>query len=431
MPFENLPSTARRIAVVGGGISGMAAAWLLSRTHRVTLFEAERRLGGHARTVVAGRRGDQPVDTGFIVYNRTNYPHLSAMFDQLAVPVVNSDMSFGVSVRGGRVEYGLKSLDTIFCQRRNALRPAFLGMVRDILRFNRLAPAFADNRDLTIGGLIEQVGTGAWFRDYYLTPLSGAIWSTPTRGILDFPAHAMIRFLTNHALMDYGPKHQWLTVAGGSVEYVRRLSVSMADRGVELRTGTPVRAVRRSPLGVEVRVEGGDWDLFDEVVFASHSDDTLRLIADPTPDETAALSAIRYQPNTAILHADTSVMPRRRGAWASWVYTEDTAGPADRISLSYWMNSLQPIPQDDPMFVTLNPTRSIREDLIYDQTTFRHPLYDLRALDGQARVRAMNGLNRTWFCGAWMRDGFHEDGFASAVDVVSAMTVRREQKAAA
>jgi len=431
MPFEHSGRPPRRIAVIGGGISGMAAAHLLSETDSVVLIEAERRLGGHARTVIAGRRGDQPVDTGFIVFNRVNYPGLSRLFDRLGVPVANSDMSFGVSIDGGRIEYGLASLATIFIQPRNLLRPQFLTMLRDILRFNRLAPELCGEPGLTIGGLVERTGGGAWFRDYYLTPLSGAIWSTPTRGILDFPARTMIEFLKNHALLDYSQKHQWLTVRGGSAEYVGRLERQLRSAGVEIRTGAPVEGVRRGGGGVEVRVSGGAWERFDDVVLATHSDDSLRLLADATPAERGALAAIRYQPNRAILHADPSVMPKRRGAWSSWVYTEEQGPRPDAISLTYWMNSLQPIPADDPHFVTLNPVRPIRDELVYDEVTFRHPVYDLAAVAAQARLRAMNGQSGIWFCGAWMRNGFHEDGFASAADVVGEMARIGERRLAA
>lgn len=425
MPVKTAPHPGRSIAVIGSGISGMAAAWLLSRSHRVTLIEAEGRLGGHARTLVAGKRGDQPVDTGFIVFNYANYPNLSALFAELDVPVVPSNMSFGASFDGGGFEYALTSIDAIFAQRRNAFDPRFLRMIRDVLRFNARALEASAEAGLTIGGLIEKLRLGPWFRDRYLLPFSGAIWSTPTEEILDFPAHAMVRFFDNHALLSHKGQHQWYTVQGGSVEYVRRLEAALRARGVEIRLSAPVAAVRRSADGVELRVQGGEWEGHDEVVFATHSDDALALLADPTPEERSALAAVRYQGNTVVLHADTSIMPKRRKVWASWVYTEDRNRRSPRIDLTYWMNSLQPIPQDDPMFVTLNTAREIREELIYDQTTLRHPVYDLAALEAQGRMRAINGAHRAWFCGAWMRDGFHEDGFASAVDVVEGMA-RRE-----
>jgi predicted NAD/FAD-binding protein len=431
MPFENRRHPAKRIAVIGAGISGMGAAHLLARDHSVVLFEEEGRLGGHARTVVAGRNGDQPVDTGFIVFNYATYPHLTRLFAELDVPVAKSNMSFGVSVDGGRMEYALRSLDSLLARRRNAVSPAFWRMIRDILRFNAEAPRLASDANMTIGELLSALGTGDWFRDFYILPFSGAIWSTPTQEILDFPAQAMLRFFENHGLLDPKKNHQWYTVDGGSIQYVSRLAASLERRGVDIRLSAGVRAVRRTGLGAEVRTHGGEWEGFDEVVFATHSDTTLSLLSDATGVERTALSAIRYQPNEAVLHADTSLMPRRKAAWASWVYAEERGVRPDRIGVSYWMNSLQPIPMSDPMFVTLNPTRAIREDLIYDQVTFAHPVYDVAALAAQSTVRAINGQNRTWFCGAWMKNGFHEDGISSAVDVVEAMAARPDEIAVA
>lgn len=425
MPFEQFGSAPRRIAVIGGGISGMAAAHLLADRNSVVLFEAEPRLGGHARTVIAGRRKDQPVDTGFIVFNRVNYPHLVRLFEKLDVPVTESTMSFGVSIRGGAVEYGLASVDTIFAQRRNAFNPRFLRMLSDILHFNRNAEAVANDPAMTIGELLGRLGTGSYFRDHYITPFSGAIWSTPTSGILDFPAQGLVRFFRNHALMDYEGQHQWYTVKGGSIEYVRRLQAAMTAQGVDIRTATPVASVRREAGSVFVRATGGEPELFDDVIFATHSDLSLKLLADGTPEETGALSAIRYQPNEAVLHSDASLMPKSRKVWSSWSYVEPKSGPGDRIDLTYWMNSLQPIPQDDPLFVTLNTSRPIRDDLVHDVNTFHHPVFDVAAFAAQGRLRAMNGARNTWFCGAWMKNGFHEDGFASAVDVVQAMAERQ------
>lgn len=408
----------------------MGAAYLLSQTHKVTLFEAEPRLGGHARTVLAGKNADQPVDTGFIVFNYVNYPHLSALFDTLNVDVTKSDMSFGASIDGGRLEYGLKNLNSIFAQRRNIGNPKFLRMVRDILHFGRNATATANNPDQSIADFLSNLGTGNWFREYYLLPISGAIWSTPAQRIMDFPAAALVRFFENHALLKASGKHQWYTVAGGSVEYVRRLEAAMRTQGVQIRLGAKISGVRRG-ASVGVKTQGGLWEEYDEVVFATHSDDTLALLSDPSPEEKAALGAITYQPNEAVLHADERLMPKRRAVWSSWNYAEPNGKQGDKIDLTYWMNSLQPIPKTDPLFVTLNSTRPIREELIYDQVTFRHPFYDLAALQAQSKVRAMNGARNTWFCGAWMRNGFHEDGLASAHEVVEAMKQRDHMAEAA
>ena len=430
--MSSQPSSRRqpRIAVVGAGISGMGAAHELARDNRVVLFEAEPRLGGHARTRMAGPRGDQPVDTGFIVFNYANYPHLAALFDELDVPVIESDMSFGASVNGGRFEYGLKSLGAVFAQRRNALRPAFLRMCRDVMRFNARGLELAQERDLTVGGLLDRLGTGAWFRDYYILPLSGAIWSTPKEKILDFPAHAMMTFFRNHALLGVTGQHQWYTVKGGSQEYVSRLGHAMAQRGVAMRLGCPVDAVRRTADGVEIKTEGAEWEAFDEVVFASHSDQSFAMLAEPTEAERASVGRFRYQPNTVLLHSDESVMPRRRAVWSSWNYTEAPDRRTEKIDLTYWMNSLQSW-LEDPLFVTLNTDRPIREDLIWDTTTLHHPVYDLTALEAQRTCARINGENHTWFCGAWMKDGFHEDGLASAMEVVAGIRAKTAARLAA
>lgn len=421
MPLDLRRDTQRSVAVIGAGISGLGVAHSLAQDRRVVLFEAEPRLGGHARTRMAGKRGDQPVDTGFIVFNRINYPHLVRLFEELQVPTAKSDMSFGASIGGGRIEYGLANIPTIFAQRRNYLRPSFLRMIRDILYFNAHAKGALKQPGMTIGDLTYALGLGDWFRNYYLAPFSGAIWSTPTDRILEFPAEALVRFFENHALLNYSDQHQWFTVEGGSQIYVDRLAQRLFAQGVDVRLGAAVQGVRRTSFGVEVRSDGGEWEAFDEVVFATHSDDSLALLSDANGVERAALSAVRYQPNHAILHADETIMPRRRRCWSSWVYTEGPEGKADRIGLTYWMNSLQPIPMDDQMFVTLNSTRKIRDELIYDEVTFRHPVYDLKAIAAQDTIRAINGQNRTWFCGAWMRNGFHEDGLATGIEVADAI----------
>jgi predicted NAD/FAD-binding protein len=248
---------------------------------------------------------------------------------------------------------------------------------------------------------------------------------------MDFPAHAMLQFFKNHALLGYDGQHQWYTVQGGSIAYVERLGRAMADRGVSIRTGCPVQAVRRDDDGAEVKTHGAEWQRFDEVVFATHSDVTLALLADASPQEQADLGAVRYQANDAVLHADESVMPKRRAVWSSWNYAEGPGSAGGLIDITYWMNSLQPIPLDDPLFVTLNSARPIREDLIHDQVTMHHPVFDMGALDAQARIRATNGTRNTWFCGAWMRHGFHEDGLATALDVVSALNARSRVPVAA
>lgn len=417
MPFDASRGAPQRIAIIGGGISGLSSAWLLSRHHQVTLYEAAPRLGGHARTVMAGRRGDVAVDTGFIVFNYGNYPHLTAMFRDLDVPVQRSDMSFGVSLDHGRVEYALRSLDAVFAQRSNLLRPGFHRMIRDILRFNAQAEAAARGRpDLTIDELIRELGLGARFRDQYLYPICGAIWSTPARQIGAFPAEALLRFMSNHALMSRGGQHQWWTVSGGSISYVTLLTDRLAAAGVSLRPATPVRAITRSDTGVVVQTDG-TAEGFDHVVMACHADQALALLSDPSAAETAALGAVKFQDNRAVLHADPQVMPTRRKCWSSWIYRDDDPTSGKTVGVTYWMNRLQSLPEADPLFVSLNPGAAIDPALIYDETVFRHPVFDHAALNAQTALRGMQGQRQTWFAGAWLRNGFHEDGFASAMRI--------------
>lgn len=422
----------QRIAVIGSGISGLASAWLLGQTHHVTLFEAETRLGGHARTVWAGRNADVAVDTGFIVFNYANYPHLTALFRDLDVPVQRSDMTFGVSLGAGRFEYALRSGNALFGQRRNLASPTFYAMVRDILRFNAGAEAVAANRPgLTIAELIEELGLGRTFRDHYLFPICSAIWSTPTGGIGRFPAQALMRFMRNHALLSAASQHQWWTVSGGSRSYVERLEAALVRSGVKIRTGAPVTSVTRHEENVTVHGASFEDETFDQVVFATHADQTLTLLGDAVPEERAALGAIRFQPNRAVLHRDTTVMPRQRRCWSSWIYRTERMpqdaedGVSSGVGVTYWMNRLQSISESEPLFVSLNPEIAIPDEAIYDETTFRHPLFDHAAIAAQAQVASMQGLRRTWFAGAWLRNGFHEDGFASAVRIARRLTVRR------
>ena len=431
MPFETGTAAPRKIAVIGAGISGMGAAHLLAKDHRVVLFEAENRLGGHARTKWAGPNRDTPVDTGFIVFNYENYPNLVDLFDHLDVPVMKSNMSFGASFNGGRFEYALASLNALFATRRKMLSPQFYRMIRDLIVFNKHGLEASKEGGLTVSGLMEKLNLSTFFANHYILPFSGAIWSTPKEKILDFPAYALMKFFDNHALLAATGQHQWYTVKGGSIEYVSRLGSDMIQRGVDIRLSAPIDAVKRTPLGVHVKTHGAEWELFDEVIFATHSDDTLRLLADPTHAERETLGAIRYQPNKVVLHSDTAIMPRRRSVWSSWVYTEDDNKRSDQIDLTYWMNSLQNIPQDNHFMVTLNSTRPIREELIWDECTLRHPVYDTAALEAQERAIAMNGSNRTWFCGAWMKNGFHEDGLSSAYDAVNALNAMERLELAA
>lgn len=421
MPFDSSPRP--RIAVVGAGISGLSAAYHLAPQHNVTLFEAEDRLGGHARTMMAGPNRDQPVDTGFIVFNEPNYPQMNRMFADLNVPVKDSDMSFAVSIDKGRVEYGTHSLRAFAAQKLNLLRPAYWRMIRDILRFNKIAATDDIDPDMPLGRYLDQLDLGQWFRDYYLLPMSGAIWSSTPDQMADYPARALVNFFKNHALLQWDT-FQWKTVDGGSIEYVRRIGAAIEKAGGTIKTSSPIKKVIRSPFGVALLVNG-QVEHFDQVVFACHSDTALRLLEHPTSDEKAVLGAIRYQSNIAVLHRDKSQMPKRREAWASWVYVADQATPTPSIAITYWMNSLQGITSDEPIFVSLNPAKPIPEHLIYDQKEFWHPVFDQAALKAQAALPLLQGVNGTWFCGAWSGNGFHEDGFASGAAVASQMMSQR------
>ena len=424
MTFQQMPIPQKKIAIIGGGISGLGAAYALSKTYQVTLYEAENRLGGHARTILSGKNGKQPVDTGFIVFNYPNYPELSQLFAELNVPVAKSDMSFGASLKNGKIEYALRNFDAIFAQRKNVLNPQFMKMVWDINRFNTIGLTVADDESLTIGQFLKRLKTGDWFRDYYLLPLSGAIWSTPTEKILDFPAYAMLQFFKNHALLSRSGQHQWYTVKGGSREYVSRLENALVQNQVEIRLNTPVASVTRHTANIAIKTYSSEPQTFDEVVFATHSDDTLAILSDPSKMEERSLASIKYQNNDVVLHADVSVMPKLYKCWSSWVYTEREDKSTDKIDLTYWMNSLQPIPLNDPLFVTLNSTRNIDQNKIYDQVTMRHPVYDLGVLSAQKDISMNNGQNRTWFSGAWMKNGFHEDGLSSGLDVARSIVAK-------
>jgi len=423
--FDQHQTVRKKIAIVGGGISGLSAAYYLASEHDVTLFEAEPALGGHARTVMAGKNGDQPVDTGFIVFNYVTYPLLTRLFQDLNVPVIKSEMSFGASINDGWLEYGLNNLGTIVAQKRNLLRPQYYKMIADIVRFGKHAEAAAKDDDKTIGELVDELGLGAWFRNHYLMPMCGAIWSTPVDDVDAFPAKSLVRFFRNHALLAGLGEHQWWTVKGGSVEYVRRLKDALLTRGCTIRTASPVRRINRAATGVTIWAANAASERFDEVILACHSDQALAILGDDaTEAEQSALSAIRYQTNRAVLHCDPAQMPKRRACWSSWAYRSQDGD----IGVTYWMNRLQAIPDSDPLFVTLNPSREIPAAMIYDQTEYAHPIFDRAAMQAQTRIREMQGQNMTWFAGAWNRHGFHEDGIASAMRVVRMIAQRQQPK---
>jgi hypothetical protein len=409
-----------KIAVIGTGISGLSAAWLLHRRHDITIYEKNTRPGGHSRTLTV-RHDDRDiaVDTGFIVFNERNYPNLTQLFRRLGVTIKHSDMSFGLTVDNGRLEWGAKSLGAIFGQRRNLVRPRFLKLLYDITRFNISVEAIVANApEMTLGGLLAHMRMGDWFLRHYLLPMAGAIWSCPPRQMLAFPARTFVRFFVNHHLLSVSGQPQWLTVEGGSQTYVERLVAPLADR---LRTNCGVARVTRDSDGVVVEDLAGNAERYDQVVFGCHADEALALLGDADEAERTALSAISYQKNLAVLHSDTSVMPKNKPCWASWVYHADDAGSETKISVTYWMNTLQGIDPRYPLFVTLNPHQAIEEDKIFDRHVFDHPVFDFAAMAGQVALKQMQGRRRAWFCGAHLGHGFHEDGLNSAMAVAEAL----------
>jgi predicted NAD/FAD-binding protein len=407
-----------KVAIIGTGIAGLGAAYLLHRVHDITVYEKSGRLGGHTRTINV-RYGEREiaVDTGFIVFNRPNYPHFSRMLDHLGVRVHESDMSFAATIDGGRFEWGAKNLNAVLGQRRNVFSLDFYRICRDVARFNAQAPAMVERHPgLSLGELIASLNLGEGFRDYYLLPMGGAIWSCPLKTMLDFPAASFVKFFANHGLLQFSRQPQWYTVTGGAKTYVARLTAAFADR---IRAGRGAATVTRTSAGVRVTDETGQTDSFDHVVFACHGDEALGALGDPTAAERDILGAFRYQKNHAVLHKDASVMPKRRRCWASWVYRSEGEGEDAAISVSYWMNRLQGIDDSCPLFVTLNATRAIPEDHVFDRHDFMHPIFDAAAIAAQTRVQAMQGNLHTWFCGAHLRHGFHEDGLWSAVTVAT------------
>ena len=405
-----------KVAVVGAGISGLGAAWLLSQQHEVVLFEAANRLGGHAWTLDVSTRGrDISVDIGFIVFNRVNYPHLCALFERLDVPVIKSSMSFAVSLDHGKLEYGCLNVRSALAQPSNLMRAGFWRMFRDISVFNKraLSDSLADP-NLTLGDLIERLGLGSWFKYHYLLPMSGAIWSTPRTDMLRFPAYALTRFFDNHGLLSFTGQHQWWTVKGGSKKYVSKLT---ADMRAQVRLCSPVREVRRDTDGVVVKTDATEVETFDAIVFACHSDTALQLLCDARETESRILGNIPYSKSRIVLHTDDRLMPRRKACWSSWVYLANSDQLEEKACVTYWMNSLQSIPSETPLFATLNPVMPINDRLVLAEHMVEHPQYDSAALIAQTELPTIQGQRNSWFCGAWTGMGFHEDGLASAVRV--------------
>jgi predicted NAD/FAD-binding protein len=410
-----------KIAVVGSGIAGLASAWLLSQQHQVTLFEAGDYIGGHTHTVdIEVEDVSFPVDTGFLVFNDRTYPHLTAMFRALEVGTVASDMSFAVSLSDPDLEWAGSSLATLFAQKRNLARPGFWRMLQDTLRFNRATAGALP--EVTLGAYLTREGYSAEFRDWYLLPMGAAIWSCPTQAMLDYPLTTFVRFARNHGLLQITDRPQWHTVMGGGRQYVERIVNELAD----VRLATPVRSVLRDVDGVWLGLPGGDCARFDEVVLACHSDQALALLGSAASvAERRILGAIRYQYNRAVLHTDASLLPRDPRVWSAWNYMTGTRHDHPQsVSVSYLINHLQPLPVSTPVIVSLNPHIEPDPAKVIGDYDYDHPLFDQAAIDAQAQLAAIQGVERLWFCGAWGGYGFHEDGLVSALAVANRLGCR-------
>jgi predicted NAD/FAD-binding protein len=426
------PSGPLNIAIIGGGISGMSAAWLLSKSHRVTLYEAAHRLGGHSLTADApSTTGATPVDMGFIVYNEANYPNLVALFDHLGVPTKPTDMGFAVSLQNGALEYGGDNVFSLFAQWRNLVRPRFWSMLSDLARFYRDAPTHAcalESGLTSLGDYLNAQGYSRAFQNDHLLPQAAAIWSTPLKDIRDYPAAAFIRFCENHGLLKLIDRPIWRTVEGGSRAYVSRLTAAWADRA---RLGRAVASLRRTADGVLIRDLTGEVARYDHVVIATHADQGLALLEDADPRERMLIGAFGYKRNVAFLHADPALMPRRRATWSAWNYVGGRGD--DELCVTYLMNRLQGLPERHPLFVTLNPTRPIDPAKVIRTETFEHPQFDATAMRAQRDLWSLQGARNTWWCGSYFGSGFHEDGLQSGLAVAEALggvrrpwTVERE-----
>ncbi|MBY0380648.1 MAG: FAD-dependent oxidoreductase [Xanthobacteraceae bacterium] len=404
----------KAIAIIGTGVSGLSAAWLLNRVHDVTVYEQAQRPGGHSNTVaIDTAEGVVSVDTGFIVYNEATYPNLTALFDHLGVPTQQSEMSFAVSLTDGDFEYSGSSLNGLFAQRSNVFRPRFWSMLADLWRFYREAPrdlALLDE-ELSLQDYLVAGAYGSAFREDHLLPMAAAIWSASPSLMLQYPAASFIRFHDNHGLLRIRNRPQWRTVTGGSRIYVQKLM-----RELDVRLGCGAVAIRRAGPKVEVQGSDGHSKLYDEVVVATHADQALALLCDPTKDEEDILGAFQYSQNRAVLHNDPGLMPRRRTVWASWNYIgKDREAISRSPAVTYWLNALQQLPTQENLFVTLNP--STEPQNILREESYEHPVFDVRAMAAQKRLWSLQGKNRIWFCGAYFGAGFHEDGLQAGLAV--------------
>ena len=419
----------KKVAIIGTGISGLGTAYWLKDRFDLTLYEKNSYIGGHTNTVTVSEAGSpRPMDTGFMVYNEVTYPNLTRLFRELAVETCPTDMSFSVRHGPSNLEYNGSSLNHLFAQRRNLLNPRFWRMLSSIHRFNSEAIAALQDpasTQMTLEAFVRNRGYGEDFLNLYLVPMAGAVWSTPPQQMLQFPALTLLRFWHNHGFLGLHTQHPWRTVARGACSYVAKITTLLGDR---VQTHSPVLGVRRIANGTRAKVQEADgtWKTYDKVVLASHADQSLRLLADPTPQESKLLSKFRYQPNPTLVHTDSSVMPRTKRCWASWNYRIDQQldGSLEHTT-HYWMNSLQEISQKQHYFVSLNAEPLVDPSKILRRIDYEHPLFDLAAIHAQAELPSLNEIHpdqATYFCGAWFKYGFHEDGLSSALACARSMT---------
>jgi predicted NAD/FAD-binding protein len=408
-----------KVAVIGTGISGLSAAWLLNKSHDITVYEQNGYVGGHSNTsdvVIEGKT--IPVDTGFIVFNPVNYPNLVALFEHLDVESNSSEMSFAASLNDKKLEYSGTDLNGLFAQRRNIFRPRFLRMLKDLQRFYSQAESQLDDetlRELTLAEFLHRERYSDAFIYDHLMPMGAAIWSSSVKQMLAFPTLAFLRFFKNHGLIQLTNRPEWRTVSGGSREYVRKLTAGFADH---IHCRTPVTKFTRNDGRCTLTTADGHTTEFDHVVLACHADQALSLIDQPSREEQETLGQIRYQNNVAVLHSDTTLMPKRRRAWASWNYMGTGDSPADQaLCVTYWMNRLQNLDTDTPILVTLNPIQEIAPEKIIREFNYTHPIFDVAALQAQRRLWTLQGQHNTWFCGAYFGSGFHEDGIQAGLAV--------------
>jgi predicted NAD/FAD-binding protein len=402
-----------KIAIIGSGIAGNTVAWHLHRQHDITVFEAGSHVGGHTHThniEHEGRRYD--VDTGFIVFNDRTYPNFIALLEELGVAWQPSHMSFSVRCETSELEYNGTTLNSLFAQRRNLLKPAFYRMIRDILRFNRESLELLENADeIRLGEYLQRQRYGREFIDYYIMPMGAAIWSTAPQQMMNFPARFLVRFFHHHGMLTIDDRPQWRVIEGGSRRYVEALTAGFRDR---IRLNTPVAQVRRLKQSARITPAGGAEEVYDWVFFACHSDQALAMLGDASAQEREILGAIPYQENTVVLHSDRRLMPQRKLAWAAWNYHVPQQA-SERVAVTYDMNILQGLQSSEPLLVTLNHTHDIAPNKVIKQLTYHHPLYTTEGADAQARHHEISGVNRTAYCGAYWRNGFHEDGVVSAL----------------